>query len=140
MIESMARFDLVLALLGLGFVLCAWVHYFWTIASATVQRRPIGHAIVLLLGTALAIVAVIWDPVSGRGLSLVPLSLAPVSAGATLLFSWLWSRGPLPDTSPSFAVGGPMPPLRAWSHRGEPFDSATTIGQRVLIKFFRGHW
>lgn len=135
MIELMARFDLVLAFAGLGFVLCAWVHYFWTIASGTVPRRPIAHAIALLLGMSLAVAAVAWAPVAW-----LPIVLAPVSLGAALLFFWLWSRAPLPDTTPNFAVGSPMPAIRAWTHRGEPFDSATTIGQRALIKFFRGHW
>ena len=132
--------DIVLALVGVALVTIAWLHYLWTIADHRVPRRPVGHALAQVLGVASSIVAVAWGPASGDSLSVLALALAPISVGLGAFFLWLLTQAPLPDGELAVSIGDPLPSFAAWDHRGERFDSADLAGERVLLKFFRGHW
>ena len=134
------RHDLGLALLGVALVMSAWVHYLWTIAESRVPRRPVVHALAQALGVASSIAAIAWGPATGGGLSWAAVALAPVSVGMGVGFLWLLPQAPLPDGELVVGVGDPLPAFAAWDHRGEHFDSAELAGDRVLLKFFRGHW
>ena len=123
-----------LALLGFAVVTGTWVHYLSTIPDARVPETPVAHPVAMLAGMAASVVALALE------LSLLTLLPAAVSLGNGMGFLWLLSQRRLPDGELVVERGAPLPRFKAWDHRGEPFDSASLAGRRVLLKFFRGHW
>lgn len=136
----MGHFDLVLAALALALVTITWLDYFWRIARHRVPRRPRAHVITSTLGIALALAAVAWGPARGQGVSWIALGLTPLSVGMGGFFLWLLPQAALPEGELVVSVGDALPAFSAWDHRGERFDSASLAGDRVLLKFVRGHW
>lgn len=136
----MSYLPAALALAAVALALIAWGHYFWLIAVHRVPRRPRGHLAALGLATVLGVAGVIVGPVSGGAVSWLAVGLAPVTLGAAGSFVWLLGQAPLPDGELVVAIGDPLPAFTATDHRGEPFSSAQLAGERVLLKFFRGHW
>ena len=73
-------------------------------------------------------------------LSLLTLLPAAVSLSGGAGFLWLLTQGDTPDGELIVERGDLLPRFEARDHHGEPFDSASLAGRRVLLKFFRGHW
>ena len=64
-------------------------------------------------------------------------ALPVITAG---LFFYLFSIRHTPLGDIRVALGDPLPAFSALTPSGAPFSSAELAGQRVLLKFFRGHW
>lgn len=132
-----------LAGLGVAVGLGVWAHYFWRVSQERVPVRPVGHAAAMVFAGLAGLTAVLVGlsaPNLAWGLPWLALVLAPVSVGNTAFFLWLLTQAPTPDTQPAVAVGDPLPAFAAITHDGRAFSSAELEGDRVLIKFFRGHW
>lgn len=133
----------MLALAGLALVVGAWLHYFLLVRDGRVSGWPIADGLVLVLGMAAALVGALLGPMTGGAWSAVALVLGSISLSQGLLFFWLLSIAQVPADDLGqliVTVGDPMPGFSAWDHRGERFTWGGVVGQRVLFKFFRGHW
>lgn len=61
-----------------------------------------------------------------------------IGIGGLLLYTIAISRQEIAPNG--IRVGDTIPHFSALDDRGEAFDSNALAGQRVLLKFFRGHW
>ena len=71
--------------------------------------------------------------------------LAPALAGGMAvmmptLFGYLYSQRATPAGNLTVKVGDTLRPFTALTPEGVRFESTSLRGQRVLLKFFRGHW
>lgn len=124
----------ILTLTGLGLVCAGWLHYLWLIPQERVPARPIIHPLLINLGGLLAVIGA----VTGRVVvGLILASLAAVLAG---LFDYLLIIAHLPPANLTLAVGQRWLPFTALDDAGQPVNSQTWQGQRLLLKFFRGQW
>ena len=94
-----------------------------------------GALIALVLGLASVVAAVSQG---GAWWVTLALSLPAVLTGSLFLFIIAQRRVTVPGIRVD--IGGPMRPFQALHADGSPFDSHSLAGQRVLLKFFRGHW
>ena len=144
MLEAMTSTAVLLATAGLGLSLIGWIDYLRRIAAGQVPRRPWADGLAMAAGAVLAIVAVGWavglGPWAGEGLALGVVILAGLAVGLAGFFAYLIANAALPDGELIVRVGDPLPAFASWTHTGEPFASASLAGDRVLLKFFRGHW
>ncbi len=127
---------------GAGFVAVAgsWVTYMATVPSGKVPVRPIGHIVAQVLGVALGVAGISMGVTAG-GLTLVgTIALGSLSIPMGLLFPLILSQRKTPIGSLAVQVGEPLLPFSATDSQGRHFDSESLRGQRVLLKFFRGHW
>lgn len=122
-----------LAPLGLLVVVGAWLHYLSLIPKEAVPEHPHGHKLTMGLGSGIAIVG-------APTLGIPGMILAASAVGFALFFIYLLREGPLPDGAPSFEVGGPIPDFTVRDGHGKAFTKADLDSQRILLKFFRGHW
>jgi hypothetical protein len=129
---------LAASLVGLSLVAVGWLHYLWLIPRERVPARPLWHALVIGLGV---LAGVGGGVVSALG---APSVFVFVNGAAALVvggfFFYLLRIAALPDGDAKFAVGERFPSFTATTGAGERFDSSSLTGQRVLLKFFRGHW
>lgn len=128
----------LVALAGLLVVTFAWLHYLASIPREKVPPRPGGHLVVFALGSLLGLLSVGLSVPGGAWA--VPLVLAVVAVGLAMFFVYLLRQAPLPDGRLAVSVGDPLPLIEAPAQDGRVRRSADLAGQRLLIKFFRGHW
>ncbi len=122
-------------------VLGSWALYMGSVPSGRVPPRPVGHLIVQAVGmvsalTGLAQVAA--SPTLPIGLPSAALAGLALTMGG--LFFFLLTQRKTPLGKLRVAVGDPMLPFSAATRDGVAFHSDQLRGQRVLFKFFRGHW
>jgi hypothetical protein len=133
---------LAVILSAVGFVLAVggMVHYMAQIPPGRVPAVPTGHMVAEAGGAAVAVAAV-W---LGWGASTGVFAAIAGMSGLSLLmagfFFFLMSQRKTPVGEIRVAVGDPLPVFAAQDWKGHAFDSASLRGQRVLLKFFRGHW
>lgn len=130
---------LPLALGGLLLSLATWGVYMATIPMNRVPVRATAtlaaQAAAGLLGLAgLALWALEGRP--GWGPPLLALGALSQAAG----FLWVYSQRRTPVGELRVAVGDRLLPFTARTADGQPFESESLAGQRVLLKFFRGGW
>jgi hypothetical protein len=130
----------VLSLAGLAAVLGSWVLYLASIPRGKVPARPIGSIAAQILGTALAIGGVAWSFRGGGAPGAAVIAPAAVALIGGPLFLWLLTQRETPVGDIRVAVGDPLIPFAATASDGASFDSGELAGERVLLKFFRGHW
>ena len=135
----MNQLGLIMALLGAALVSATWLHYLAQIPAARLSVRVLGHRFAMAAGMLAGLAAIPLALLADAGVA-GALVLAPWSLGAGGFFFWLLTQASLPAGELQVAVGDPLPSFAAWTHTGEPFDTAKLSGQRVLLKFFRGHW
>lgn len=143
--RQMLALDLMLAIAGLGLVLGAWLHYFSRVPSGRLSGWPITDMIVMAIGMVCALAGALLGPMTsgGGGWSIAGLALGSVSLSMGGIFFWLLSIARLPANQRAalvVSVGDPLPAFSAWDYRGERFTWDSLAGERVLLKFFRGHW
>jgi len=122
-------------------VLGSWALYMGSVPSGRVPPRPVGHIIAQAVGMALAITGmaqVVTTPTLPIGLPSAALAGPALTMGGLFLFLLTQRKTPLGKLR--VAVGDPMLPFSATTRDGEAFHSDQLRGQRVLFKFFRGHW
>ena len=98
---------------------------------------PENRAIFIAFFLAAAALGVSAFVARTRGFGGVAAALA-VLIGAFFPFSIAISRQEVGVNG--IQVGDTIPHFRALDESGEFFDSSLLAGQRVLMKFFRGHW
>ncbi|MGD9603211.1 MAG: hypothetical protein AB7O21_16405 [Gammaproteobacteria bacterium] len=84
----------------------------------------------------------------GTGLGLGLLALTRPGAGAaawwaiglSTMMLYLSATARQKLAGDRIGVGDVLPRFAALDADGNPFDSASLAGSRVLLKFFRGHW
>ncbi len=121
-------------------VLGSWGIYLASVPSGRVPARPLGHLLVQSAGMALA-VAGLWATRDAGGIARVgSLAAGSIALVMGALFVFLLSQRRTPIGRLTVAVGDTLPPLAAVDDRGRPWTSASLDGERILLKFFRGHW
>lgn len=130
---------LTFSVLGLLLVFAGWATYLATIPRGRVPVRPWGTMAVELGGMLLGLVGIAG---SLRGEASVGLAVALGVPTLTLgsLFFFLLSRRKTPLGAITVREGDQLLPFRTFDSDGNVFDTASLAGQRVLLKFFRGHW
>ena len=132
--------DLILAIVGLLVVGAAWLHYLTLIPVEKVPQRPILHTVFMVVGMGLSVWAVIRPLLNNQSFPTVPLLLALVSIPTGGLFLYLLTIAALPDTPLKVAVGDVLPTFMAVNDEALLVETADFHQQRLLLKFFRGHW
>ncbi len=132
--------DLILAILGLLVVSATWLHYLTLIPAEKVPQRPFLHAVFMVVGMGLSMEAVIRPLLSNASFPIVPFILALLSLPTGGLFLYLLTIAALPDTPLQVVVGDRLPSFAAVNDVGEVVETAGFHQQRLLLKFFRGHW
>lgn len=122
----MSSFGILAILIVLG-TLAHWFRRAWRV-DIPVSPRP--YQIACAVGVALALLAL-----AGAG-------GAPAWTAFALgtLFLYLSVTGAQRTDDAAITVGATIPAFTAVDDEGNPFDSASLAGSRVLLKFFRGHW
>jgi lysylphosphatidylglycerol synthetase-like protein (DUF2156 family) len=125
---------LVLALVAFAILGASSAHYFSTIRAVRVAKRPRANQVATAVAMGLALVAL------GRGAGWVggALAIAVLAIGGLSLFLTLASG--LPPGRITVSVGGPALDFEAPDAAGRAFRLSSLRGQRILLKFFRGHW
>ena len=118
---------------GLAIIVISWMWYLALIPAERVPARPYLHAALMVVGMGLCAIGA------------AELAIGPLIMGASgwLLggfFLYLLSVAALPDGELTVAIGDPLPAFTAADHRGQVIASSDWHGERVLLKFFRGHW
>ncbi len=121
-----------LGLLGLLVILGTAGTWFWRAWRVNIPTStPYPFIILWALGLVLGFVALVGGTESGY-------AAWAVGVGIALLYLIFTGAQKVSDTMVS--VGDKIPAFTATDDQGEPFDSSSLAGSRVLIKFFRGHW
>lgn len=122
-------------------VLAGWIlaglllaHYATTVRAVRVARRPRVHQIGIALAGVLAFAALASGPGLVAGLAAAPLVLFAAA------FLYLTTQSALPPGRIAVRVGGPALDFVASDSDGRAFALSSLRGQRILLKFFRGHW
>lgn len=123
--------------------LFGWVHYLQLIPKEKVPSRPLFHTTLMVLSCLLAATYIILSLRSPQPLHLGLVVASVLSFGVAAFFLYLLTQAPLPDNKIKVSVGEPMLPVTGLdsagqTHRLDPSSGWT--GQRLLFKFFRGHW
>jgi len=120
-----------IALLVAGATTAVWFH-----AAVTLHlpRNRSGFVVGWVLGALLGLVALVGDPGwAGGGAAALAAAMS-----CFLVFTVAVSRQEVGEDA--IRVGDALPSFRAPDEHGAVFDSASLSGQRILLKFFRGHW
>ena len=120
-----------LGLVALLIVLAATVRWFWRMWRVNIPKTPYLFQSIWGGGFVLGIVALYQG--SGG-------SAAGWAVGVAVLLLYLSSTGAQKVTGEMVNVGDSLPAFTAPDDSGETFDSASLVGAKVLLKFFRGHW
>ncbi len=131
---------ITLALAGFAAVLTSWLTYLASIPRGAVPERPAGTIALQLVGVALAVTGVAWSLRGGGSPSAVVIAPASLAVVLTALFLVLMSQRKTPVGDIKVAVGDALPPFTCQSSAGVAFSSDALLGQRTLLKFFRGAW
>jgi hypothetical protein len=122
-------------------LLAAWIlagsllaHYATTVRAVRVARKPRVHQVGVALAGGLALAALAGGPGVAAGLAAAPL--VPLAAA----FLYLTTQSALPPGRIAVRVGGPALDFGATDSDGRAFALSSLRGQRILLKFFRGHW
>lgn len=129
-----------LGLAGFACVIGAWASYARTVANETVKKRPIGALITLGLGSVLAIVSVFTLSFDQPFLAILSIILTLIALAGTAYLYWLIYSSQTPLGDIRVRVGDKILPFEALTADGERFSSDELLGQRTLLKFFRGGW
>jgi len=123
--------------IGFILILLTWIVYLGAIPREQVPARPVLHVVVMVFG----VVAVLAG-LGGGGISLgvFPIAFGIVAIGLASLFFFLLTIARLPDSELRVAVGDPMLAFTTFDSSGTAIDTTDWMGQRVLLKFFRGKW
>jgi hypothetical protein len=125
---------LVLAAVALGVAGVALGHYATTVRAVRVAKRPRVHQSAIVAAALLALGALF----SGAGLLGGAVAVLVLMVAAVFLF--LTTQSALPAGRIAVAVGGPALEFTASDSDGRTFMLSSLRGQRILLKFFRGHW
>lgn len=128
-----------LATASLVSVLAGWGHYLATIPRNTVPKTPIIMISTQILGILLATASFYF----AQGNSSVPTGIWVLSGLAlfmALFFFVIYANRRTPVGNLQVAVGDRMLPFETLDSSGTKVNTDSWRGQRVLLKFFRGHW
>jgi len=109
-------------------------HYARAVRAVRVPKRPRAHQAGIGLAAVLAAGALAHGPGLVGG-ALAVLVLVPAA-----LFLFLTTQSGLPPGRLAVAVGAPAIDFEATDSEGRAFALSSLRGQRILLKFFRGHW
>ncbi|MEO0601225.1 MAG: hypothetical protein AAF211_07300 [Myxococcota bacterium] len=130
----------ILAALGSFVSLGAWVIYFTTVPSGRVPTRPVAYLLLQVTALVLSVAGLVGLP-GVDGLALAgTVGLGAFGVVASTLFLWLFTQRKTPVGDLRVATGDALLAFTAADAAGEPFDSHSLRGRRVLLKFFRGSW
>lgn len=125
---------LALALAAVAVAAIALVHYVRALRAVRVARRPRVHQAAVGAAALVAIAALANGPgLAGGALAALVLVLAA-------LFFFGTTQSALPPSRLAVAVGSPVIDFEARDSEGRAFRLSSLRGQRILLKFFRGHW
>ena len=127
-----------MSLLSLVISSLTWTWYLALIPREKVPRRPFAHVILMAVAAFLA-AAAIYSAAGAAG-SLLAGLIGLISLGLAGFFYFLLAIAALPDPKMKIAVGESLPPFRLRNQDEKWVASQDWRGQRLLLKFFRGHW
>ena len=128
------------AVAGALAVMSSWIMYLASVPSGRVPARPYGHMLAQGAGTIAVLVGIARALPAGLDATLIALSVGSLPLVMGPLFFFLLSQRKTPLGKLAVKVGDPLPAFAAVDSTGAPFHSDSLRGQRVLLKFFRGHW
>jgi hypothetical protein len=123
-----------LALLALAIAAATLAHYATTVRAVRVALRPRAHQAGLAAAALLAVAALANGPGWLGGVA------AALALAVAALFFALTAISGLPRGAIAVAVGAPALDFTASDADGRSFALSSLRGQRILLKFFRGHW
>lgn len=129
-----------LGCVGFLFVIVSWAYYARTVANETVQERLVGVLITLGLGSALAIASLFTLSFNQPLVAILSIILSLIAIAGTVYLYWLINTSQTPLGDLQVKVGDKLLPFEALTADGERFSSDELLGQRTLLKFFRGGW
>lgn len=131
---------IILAVIGLIVVSGTWLAYLAMIPLEKVPERPYLHSFFMILGMGLSLWVIIRPLLSDSSAPVAPFILALLSVATGGLFLYLLTIATLPDIPLKVAVGDVLPAFAAVDDAGNVVETAVWQQQRLLLKFFRGHW
>ena len=123
-----------LAVVALGVAGVALGHYATTVRAVRVAKRPRGHQAAIVVAALLALVA------AAEGAGLLGGTIAGAVLAVAAVFLFLTTQSALPPGRIAVVGGGPALDFTASDSDGRAFTLSSLRGQRILLKFFRGHW
>ena len=123
-VQNLGLASLLVGLLATG----RWFQIAWRV---DIPRDPKLFRIAWGAGLLLGIAALVWGASDG---------FAPWGVGIGVLLLYLSFTGAQRADGELVEVGDAIPAFAGVDDTGAEFDSASLIGSRVLLKFFRGHW
>lgn len=138
--EKMNIWIVSLPIVGFLLVLGSWGVYLSSISSGKVPVWPIGSIITQCIGMLLGIGATV--SAFRSGVAMHPLLWIPVflSIGMGLAFLGLLSIRKTPIGDLKVQVGDSILAFETQTSEGQLFRMQDRLGQRTLLKFFRGGW
>jgi hypothetical protein len=136
----MNRIALGLSVLSFLVVLATWITYFRTIPKMKVPVNPIGSKVFQSIGLALGACAIVLSFQDSNMFSLAVFIPAFLALMFSLFFFWLLTQRKTPIGDLKVKVGDKLLPFTATTSSGVTFHSDELIGERILLKFFRGGW
>ncbi len=130
----------IIAILGLVITTAVWLGYLMAIPQENVPERPYIHTALIVLGMGLSLWAMIRPFIQNESFPTLPIILGLMTLSLGGLFLYLLTIATLPDTQLAVKVGDRLPRFEVVDDKGGIVDTAVWHNQRLLLKFFRGHW
>lgn len=128
---------MMISLFGFMLLNIALVHYFYMLKKSKTPKKAVFLIFSMLIGSLMSLSAIttaFTEPVSNLNLIVVViLALLVWSISATFSFFLATKATPIGDIK--VAVGADILPFTTAN-----FDSASLMGKRILLKFYRGSW
>lgn len=125
---------------SLGLVVLGWVYYLSQIPKEKVPARPVMVS-ALMVWCALSVIGIYaLLIVQGTPPDLLSWILGANAVVLAAFFLYLLTQAPMPDQPIKVVLGEPLPNIEAIDANGKQHSSQDWQGQRILFKFFRGHW
>ena len=120
-----------IGLIGLLIVLASTARWFWRAWQVDIPKSPRNFQMLLLTGLlcgAISLYLGFNDPAASWAI------------GVAVVLIFLTATGAQRVDGEMVEVGDKIPSFSGFDDQGKPFDSSSLAGQRILLKFFRGHW
>ncbi|MEM7134340.1 MAG: hypothetical protein AAF702_49175 [Chloroflexota bacterium] len=110
------------------------------IPSGTVPVWPLGSIIVMGISIVAGLAALVTLSFDNLLIVIFTLILSLFALGMAGFFYWLLGQRKTPIGDLKVRVGDTILPFEAITSDGRPFQTDQIMGQRILLKFFRGGW
>ncbi|MBT3134392.1 redoxin domain-containing protein [Alteromonas sp. ALT199] len=132
--------DILLSLVGFLTTAVGAVLYFAKVKKRRTPKVPVLFITALAIGSLLSTIAIILTVQSLSSGSLLVFLMSAMPLMMTTVFFVTFKEAKPPLGNLQVKVGDKVPQFQAKNIDGTVFDANHLIGQRTLLKFFRGSW